>query len=46
MKNAIMKNATRNPIARNLWKFNKPSTVTSKKLYSRKGKLKWNCQAT
>lgn len=26
----------RNPIARNLWKFNKPKTVKSKKLYSRK----------
>lgn len=29
--------STRNPIARNLWKFNKPKTVKSKKLYSRKG---------
>lgn len=46
MKNATMKNATRNPIARNLWKFNKPSTVSSKKFYSRKGKSKWNCQVT
>ena len=28
---------TRNPIARNLWKFNKPKVVKSKKLYCRKG---------
>lgn len=27
----------RNPIARNLWKFNKPKVVKSKKLYCRKG---------
>lgn len=35
-------NSSRNPIARNAWKFNKPKVVKSRKLYSRKGKSKWN----
>ena len=42
--NAGMK-SSRNPIARNSWKFNKPKVVKSKKLYSRKGKSKCNFQA-
>lgn len=36
--------SSRNPIARNAWKFNKPKVVKSKKHYSRKGKSKWNSQ--
>lgn len=34
--------SSRNPIARNAWKFNKPKVVKSKKLYKRKSK--WNSQ--
>lgn len=34
--------SSRNPIARNAWKFNKPKIVKSKKLYKRKSK--WNSQ--
>lgn len=35
---------SRNPIARNAWKFNKPKIVKSKKLYCRKGKKNVNYQ--
>lgn len=36
--------SSRNPIARNAWKFNRHKIVKSKKLYSRK--KKWNYQVT
>lgn len=38
--------STRNPVARHAWKFHKPKAINSKKLYSRKGKSKWNSQVT